>query len=201
LKRLPQKLIQVPAVFLLASEVWEPLASGHVGYKSEDSVVYITIFSTDQDSATRRESLRCFPVGQMARSRPFVTITACLADMRSRFQITPDNFFVLARLADKFIIPHLVATLQYYSHSLIATTKPCYELWLTAARHEMPLIEKTCRNIARGEVGRVLAEKGISYYIIDQRISPTAMDGVIMDLMRVKDNFISHRQARGGIAP
>ena len=31
---------KVPALFLLASEVWEPLASGRGGYTSDDSVVF-----------------------------------------------------------------------------------------------------------------------------------------------------------------
>lgn len=106
----------------------------------------------------------------------------------------------MARLADKFIIQQLTETLKYYSHSLLATTKPSYDLWLTAARCDMALIEKTCRNVAKIEVARKLAEKGISYYIVDQGISPTAMDGIIMDLMRVKDNYIAYRQARSGIA-
>ena len=116
-----------------------------------------------------------------------------------RFQITADNFFILARLADKYIVPHLTSTLSYFSHTLIATTKPSYELWLAAARHEMPLVENYCRNAARMEVANMLAQKGISYFIVDQGIRPGAMDGIIMDLLRVKDNYVAYRQVNGSL--
>jgi hypothetical protein len=100
-------------------------------------------------------------------------------------------------LADKFIIPHLISTLTYYSHTLVATSSPSYDLWLAAAQHDMSLVEKFCRNSARMEVARLLAEKGISYFIVE--IRPGAMDGIIMDLMRVKDNYVAHRHARIGL--
>jgi hypothetical protein len=124
---------------------------------------------------------------------------AHLVNLVHSFGITAENFFSLARLADKFIIPHLSSLLTYYSHTLLTTSKPSYDLWLAAARHEMYLVEKTCRNAARLEVSRILAEKGISYFIVGQGISPTAMDGIIMDLMKLKDNYIANRQVRGGI--
>ena len=135
----------------------------------------------------------------MVNERQFVTFSPKAPVTYLRFQITHENFFPLARLADKFIIPHLISTLTYYSHTLIATTKPTYELWLVAAQHEMSLVEKTCRNAARMEVARLMAEKGISYFIVEQGINPVVMDGIIMDLMRVKDNYVPHRQVRGGI--
>jgi hypothetical protein len=50
-----------------------------------------------------------------------------------------------------------------------------------------------CRNAAKMEVAKILAEKGISYFIVDQGIRPAAMDGIVMDLMRVKDNYIPYR--------
>jgi hypothetical protein len=102
-------------------------------------------------------------------------------------------------MADKYMIPHLTNTLTYFSHTLIATTKPSYELWLAAARHEMPLVEKYCRNAARMEVANTLAQKGISYYIVEQGIRPGAMDGIIMDLLRVKDKYVAHRQVNSSI--
>ena len=49
------------------------------------------------------------------------------------------------------------------------------------------------------EVAALLAEKGISYFIVGKGVTPSAMDGIIMDLMKVKDNYIPHRQVRGGV--
>jgi len=117
----------------------------------------------------------------------------------SSFQITTENFFVLARLADKFIIPHLISTLNYYSHTLVATATPSYDLWLKAARHEIPLVEKFCRNAARVEVARILAEKGVSFFLVENGVRPGMMDSIIMDLMSVKNKYVPHRQARPGI--
>jgi hypothetical protein len=88
--------------------------------------------------------------------------------------------------------------LTYFSHTLIATTKPSYDLWLAAARHDMALVEKTCRHAARLEVAQILAEKGISYFIVEKGVNPVALDGIIMDLMKLKDNYIAHRQVIGG---
>jgi len=102
-------------------------------------------------------------------------------------------------MADKFIIPHLTALLNYYSPTLLTVSKPSYELWLSAVKHDMSLVEKTCRNAARMEAARLLAEKGISYFIVDMGIHPRSLDGMVMDLMRVKDNYLPNRQARGGI--
>ena len=188
---------KVSAVFLLASEVWEPLVSGRGGYTSDDQVVFTPHESElILDSATRR---RCFcnrSSRELVNSRPFVPLF--IPETDCSFMITEENFFILARLADKFIITHLITTLGYYSRALIATAVPSYELWLKAARHEMVLVEKFSRNAARMEVGRLLAEKGISYFCIEMGIRPGAMDGIIMDLMRVKDNYIPHRQVRGG---
>lgn len=82
----------------------------------------------------------------------------------------------------------------------MATTKPNYNLWLDAARHDMSIIEKTCRHAARLEVAQILAEKGVSYFIHEKGVSPTALDGIIMDLMKLKDNYIAHRQVRGGVS-
>lgn len=190
--------MQVPAVFLLASEVWEPLASGEPGYKSNDFVVDYPCISTNVDSSSGRESPRDRSPSEVAYPRQLVTPRGTEITS-SRFEITAENFFSLARLADKFIIPHLTSLLTYFSHNLIAITKPSYELWLAAARHEMSLVEKTCRNTARLEVARLLAEKGISYFIVEKGINPAAMDGIIMELMKLKDNYIAHRQVRGGI--
>ena len=81
----------------------------------------------------------------------------------------------------------------------MATTKPSYDLWLAAARHDMALVEKTCRHAARLEVAQILAEKGVSYFIMEKGVSPAALDGIIIDLMKVKDNYIAHRQVRGGV--
>ena len=61
----------------------------------------------------------------------------------------------------------------------------------------MPLVEKFSRNAARMEVARILAEKGISYFCVERGVRPGALDGIVMDLMRVKDNYIPHRQVRG----
>ena len=82
---------------------------------------------------------------------------------------------------------------------MVKTATPSYELWLSAARHGMSTLEKTCRNAARMQVAQHLAERGISYFVLDLGISPTIMDGVIMDLMKLKDNYIAHRQVSGGI--
>jgi hypothetical protein len=49
------------------------------------------------------------------------------------------------------------------------------------------------------EVARILAEKGISYFIVEMGIRPGSLDGIIMDLMRVKDNYVPYRHARVGI--
>jgi hypothetical protein len=76
----------------------------------------------------------------------------------------------------------------------MATTKPTYDLWLSAARHDMSLVEKTCRHAARLEVAQILAEKGVSYFIVEKGVSPAALDGIIMELMKLKDNYIPHRQ-------
>ena len=116
----------------------------------------------------------------------------------SRFQITSANFFPLARLADKFIIPHLTSLLQYYSGVLIKEIVPNFELWLDAARHEMMLIEKACRSAARPEVARLLSERGISYFIVDKGIPPIAMDGIIIELLRQRDDYLPYRQVIGG---
>jgi hypothetical protein len=115
------------------------------------------------------------------------------------FQLNHENFFILARLADKFIIPHLLTTLTYYSHTLVATIKPSYDLWLSAARYEIRVVEKHCRNAARSEVSRVLAEKGISYFLVNMGIAPGQMDGILMDLLRVKDKYVANRQAMQGL--
>jgi hypothetical protein len=115
-----------------------------------------------------------------------------------RFQVTPQNFFRLARLADKFIIPHLTSLLQYYSGVLIRDIVPSFELWLDAARHEMMLVEKACRSAARPEVSRLLSEKGISYFIIEKGVPPIAMDGIVTELLRQRDDFLPHRQVVGG---
>jgi len=116
----------------------------------------------------------------------------------SRFQITSANFFPLARLADKFIIPHLTSLLQYYSGDFIKDIIPTFELWLDAARHEMMLIEKACRSAARPEVSRLLSERGISYFIVDKGIPPIAMDGIIIELLRRRDDYLPYRQVIGG---
>jgi len=58
----------------------------------------------------------------------------------------------------------------------------------------MVLIEKFCRNAARTEVSRMLALKGISYFIVEEGIRPGAMDDIIMDLLRVKDQYTAYRQ-------
>lgn len=81
----------------------------------------------------------------------------------------------------------------------MATTKPTYDLWLSAARHDMSLIEKTCRHAARLEVAQILAEKGVSYFIVEKGVSPVALDGIVMELMKLKDNYIPHRQVGGGV--
>jgi len=66
--------LKVLAVFLLASEVWEPLASGKAGYKSDDNVVicgppsstYMLIHSIDP--STRRKRRRHLPSYKLASS-------------------------------------------------------------------------------------------------------------------------------------
>jgi hypothetical protein len=141
-------------------------------------------------------TLRCSLNGSREITR---TSNVSFYSHRIRFQITNDNFFSLARVADKFIIPHLNDTLKYYSHTLIADSRPSYELWLQAAKHDMILIEKFCRNAARTEVGRMLAQKGISYFIVEEGIRPGAMDEIIMDLLRVKDQYMAYRQVNSSL--
>ena len=61
-------------MLLLASEVWEPLASGDPAYKSKDFVVrVVSAVSANEDSASRRESLRNRAPGQVADSRQLVS--------------------------------------------------------------------------------------------------------------------------------
>jgi len=44
------------------------------------------------------------------------------------------------------------------------------------------------------EVARLSAEKGISYFIVEMGIHPRALDGIVMDLMRVKANYLPNRR-------
>ena len=108
----------------------------------------------------------------------------------SSFQITPENFFSLARLADKFIIPHLTSLLTYFSHTLIATTKPSYDLWLAAARHDM--VERNLSTLLHVWKSLKFSQKKGSVTLSWKKgVSPAALDGIIMDLMKLKDNYIA----------
>ena len=62
----------------------------------------------------------------------------------------------------------------------------------------MMLIEKACRSAARPEVSRLLSERGISYFIVDKGIPPIAMDGIIIELLRRRDDYLPYRQVIGG---
>jgi hypothetical protein len=138
------------------------------------------------------------PTCEMVHTRRVVTdpIFRHLTLLPPRFQINSENFFILARLADKFIIPHLTTLLQYYSGTLIKDIVPSFELWLDAARHEMTLLEKACRSAARAEVSRLLSKKGISYFILEKGVPPIAMDGMIIELLRQRDDYLPHRQVK-----
>jgi hypothetical protein len=47
-------------------------------------------------------------------------------------------------------------------------------------------------------VSRLLSEKGISYFILEKGVPPIAMDGIIIELLRQRDDYLPHRQVIGG---
>ena len=125
------------------------------------------------------------------------------------FEINEDNWKELALLSDKYAIDSLQMDLrvcflsnmgsqQNYVQRFIAwETKPTFDLWVLAARHQFVELEQYCR--ADYEVYKTLKgfmrnhQKGLAEFVASQGIPIRMMSGLVSGLVKQADKFEEQR--------
>jgi len=156
----------VVAEYLKVSSVWEPLAGDDPYMTSDDNIIPC------QDIISEFRDL----VSWLTRE--------------TKFKITSGNMYYLAKLADKYDIPHLRNDLEMFTLTFLVGERPfstieaSLSLWIFAARNSFIQLESCCWKDSKikSEVINILAnkeQKGLVHFVRSEGISLAFMSDVV----------------------
>jgi len=105
-----------------------------------------------------------------------------------KFEITSQNMFFLAKLADKYEIEHLRRDIQRFTLTLVLSNdKVSWNLWTFAACNGFTELERYCRADRKVEAELMAVirdrERGIVHLVHDEGVPLALMSEIVANLI------------------